>query len=117
MDKQRRKELLEQYKQIKTYFGMIQVKNLMNGKIFIAGYPNLKNKWPSMKAQLNMGRFYNLALQKDWTEYGEIHFEYEVLEEIVIEENTDRDWELKKLEQKWHDKLMPYGDKGYNKPL
>ena len=59
MDKARRKELKEQYNRIKTYMGVIQITNLSNGKIFIASYPNLKNKWMTIKSQLNMGRFAN----------------------------------------------------------
>lgn len=35
MDKNKRKELLEEYKQIKTYMGIIQITNKTNGKIYV----------------------------------------------------------------------------------
>ncbi len=117
MDKKDRKELLEQYKQIKTYMGIIKITNNINGKIYIAAYPNLKNKWLTLKSQLHMGRHANLQLQKDWKELGADAFSYEVLEEKETDEATDKRWELKQMELPWHEKLQPYGEKGYNKPL
>jgi len=116
MDKQRRKELLEQYKQIKTYMGAIKITNTTNGKIFISVYPNLKNKWLTLREQLDMGRFVNAQLQKDWNELGGEAFTYDVLEEKEVKEDMDVRWELKQMEKKWLEKLQPYGERGYNKP-
>ena len=115
MEKDRRKELQENYKQLKTYMGVIQIKNEVNGKIFIASYPNLKNKWLNLKSQLEMGRFANLQLQKDWAEYGETSFTYDVLEEQDTEDISDIRWEAKQLLKKWLDQLQPFEEKGYNK--
>lgn len=42
MDKKTRKELQEEYKQIKTYMGVIRLTNKVNGKIFIAAYVTLQ---------------------------------------------------------------------------
>lgn len=116
MDKNKRKELQEAYKQIKTYMGVIQITNMASGKIFIAGYPNLKNKWMTIQAQLEMGRFVNLELQKDWNELGGAAFTFEVLEQKDTGDMTDVKWELKQLEKLWLRRLEPYGGKGYNKP-
>ncbi len=116
MEKSRRKELLEAYKQIKTYMGVIQITNQVNGKIYIAAYPNLKNKWLSLKGQLDMGMHVNAQLQKDWKELGPEAFTYEVLQEKEADEVADRRWELKQLEKEWLEKLQPFGAKGYNKP-
>lgn len=117
MDKVRRKVLKEQYNRIKTYMGVIQITNLSNGKIFIASYPNLKNKWMSIKSQLDMGRFANLKLQKDWNELGSSFFTYKVLEEKETDEISDVKWEVKQIIKPWLIKLEPFEDKGYNKPL
>jgi len=116
MEKNRRKELLEEYSQIKTIMGAIQITNKVNGKIFVDTYPNLKNKWIMIQSQLDMGRFANLQLQKEWKEFGAESFTYEVLEEKEADEVKDRKWELKQLEKQWLEKLQPYGDRGYNKP-
>ncbi|MFB0842248.1 GIY-YIG nuclease family protein [Paenibacillus oleatilyticus] len=116
MDKSKRKELLEEFKQIKTYMGIIQITNKVSGKIYVDSYPNLKNKWMTIKMQLDMGRFANLELQKDWKELGAEAFTYEVLEEQKTDDVTDMKWELKMMEKPWLEKLQPYGDRGYNKP-
>lgn len=116
MDKQRRKELMEQYKEIKIYMGVIKITNTVNDKIFITTYPNLKNRWFTLKMQLNMGRHANFKLQEDWTKLGESAFIYEILEEKEVKEDTDVKWELKQMEEAWFEKLKPYGDIGYHKP-
>jgi hypothetical protein len=115
MDKQRRKELGEQFKQISVYMGIIKISNKVNGKIFLISYSNLKNRWFTLRWQLDMGRFANFELQKDWREFGEDAFTYEVIDKKEVKEEMDVQWELKLLEKIWLDKLQPYGEKGYNK--
>jgi hypothetical protein len=116
MDKQRRKELQQRYMQMKTYMGVYQITNTVNGKIFIATCPNLKNRWVTLRLQLDMGRHANSQLQKDWNELGEESFTYEVIEEKEVGEDTDTRWELRQMGKAWLEKLQPYGDRGYNKP-
>ncbi len=115
MEKNQRKALLEQYKELKTYMGVVQITNEQNGKIYIAAYPNLKNKWLSIQSQLDMGRHMNASLQKDWDSYGKDAFSYTVLAEQATDDVADVRWEVKQLEKTWLAKLTPYGDKGYNK--
>ncbi|MDR1619755.1 MAG: GIY-YIG nuclease family protein [Clostridiales bacterium] len=114
-NKERRKALLAQYKEMKTYMGAIQVKNNRNGKIFVAAYPNLKNKWLTLSAQLDAGRFANAALQADWKEYGRDAFTCEVLEEKPADTADDVKWAVKQLQKAWINKLQPFGENGYNK--
>ncbi|QHW34747.1 GIY-YIG nuclease family protein [Paenibacillus rhizovicinus] len=116
MDKNKRKELLEAYKQVKTYMGIIQITNRTNGKIYVDAYPNLKNKWTSIQAQLNMGRFPNAGLQQEWKTHGPDAFAYEVLDQKEADDIADIKWEMKMLEKKWMEKLQPYGEQGYHKP-
>jgi hypothetical protein len=115
MDKKDRKELLEEYKKVKTYMGVTQIVNKTNGKIYIAAYPNLKNKWLTLQSQLASGMHINSKLQSDWNEMGSEAFTYEVLEEKETTDVTDIKWELKQMEKSWLEKLQPYGNKGYNK--
>lgn len=115
MNKERRKLLIEQSKLIKTYMGVIQITNMVNGKLFITAYPNLKNQWINIQAQLDLGRYINAELQRDWKEYGRDAFCYVVLEEKSTDEIIDVKWELKQMKKSWLEKIQPYGDKGYNK--
>ncbi|MBN7772117.1 GIY-YIG nuclease family protein [Clostridium aminobutyricum] len=115
MDKNRRKELVEQYKQIKIYMGIFQIKNEKNGKIYIGTCSNLKNRWLTLRGQLEIGRFANAELQKEWKQQGPEVFDYEVLEQKEVKPETDVKWELKQMEKMWLVKLQPYDEKGYNK--
>jgi len=111
-----RKELAREYKEMKTYMGVVQVRNTRDGKLFVAAYPNLKNKWLTMRMALDAGTFVNAALQKDWKELGADAFEYSVLEEKPADEAADVRWEAKQMEKAWLEKLSPFGDRGYNRP-
>ncbi len=112
---ERRKELLEQYKQMIKEAGVYQIRNTIDQRVFVTATPDLKNM-NGRRFELNMGGFRNAELQKDWNRLGEAAFVFEVLE--VLEEKEegffDKKEELKKLEKKWLDKLEPYGEKGYN---
>ena len=113
-----RKELLQQYKEMKIEAGVYQIKNLKNQKILLKATSDLKTM-TGTRMVLNSGGFRNKQLQDDWNQYGEEAFSFEVLE--ILEEKTegffDKKEELKKLEKKWLEKLQPYGDSGYNKKL
>lgn len=39
MDMNKRKELIEAYKQIKTYMGVVQITNTVNGKSILTAIP------------------------------------------------------------------------------
>ena len=114
--KKSRRELVNEYKQLKTYMGVTKITNLKNGKIFIAAYPNLKNKWLTLQSQLASGMHISTQLQTDWNHLGPDAFCYEVLEEKDTEKAMDIRWEVKQMEKHWLEKLRPYGERGYNRP-
>ena len=116
MEKSKRKELIEFYKQMDTMMGVYQIRNNMNGKIFISSFANLKSKWLTIRMQLDMGRHPNSELQEDWNELGGNAFSYKVLEERKQEADMDVKWELQQMEKAWLAKLEPYDERGYNKP-
>ncbi|MEJ8548806.1 GIY-YIG nuclease family protein [Brevibacillus borstelensis] len=111
----RKEELKQQYKEMKTEAGVYQIKNIKNNKILIESTRNLKTI-NGKKFQLKAGSHFNKQLQQDWNEYGEDAFVFEVLEVLKKKETGyfDEADALKKLEQKWLDELQPYGDRGYN---
>jgi len=111
----RRKELIQQYKEIKTESGVYQIRNIKNSKVLVVSTPNLKtmNGKPMM---LRGGVHKNGKLQEEWNKFGEESFVFEVLE-VLKEKETgyfDKTGELKKLEMKWLEKLQPFGELGYN---
>lgn len=112
-----RKELKEEYKNRKVPMGVFQIKNNINGKIFVGSSIDLNAIWNRQRQALSMGSHPNDELQKDWKTYGESQFIYEILAEIEQEDNKEIDYkkEVKALEEMYIDELQPFDDKGYNK--
>lgn len=110
-----KKELIQQYKGMKKEAGVYQIKNTQNNKILIESTPNLKTI-NGKRFQLQMGSHMNNLLQEDWKKYGEKAFVFEVLEVLKEKEDGffDIKEELKKLEEKWLEKLQPFGERGYH---
>lgn len=111
----RKKELREQYKEMKTEAGVYQIRNTKNQKVLVVATPNLKTINGRMMG-LQRGDHINKQLKEELGQYGAEAFVFEVLE--VLEEKEDgyfdKQEELKKLETKWLEKLQPYGERGYN---
>jgi hypothetical protein len=116
-----RKELIRHYKQTIQEMGVFQIKNRINGKLFIGNAKNLKGILNSNKFQLKTGRHSNQELQQDYDNYGEANFDFEVLDLLKPKEDHAGDYseELNMLEEMWLEKLQPYNEKGYHsrKPI
>lgn len=115
MDPNRKKELINEYKQQKTAGGVYQLRNTQNGKIFIGATPNLKSV-QDFSVTLDRCAFRSAKLKEDIAKYGRDAFEYAVLEKLEEEDDVlfDMSDEVKALEKKWLKKLNPYGENGYN---
>lgn len=111
MDKDKRKELMEAYKQIKVYMGVYQIKNNENSKVLIGTSCNLKNRWLTLRMQLESNRHPNARLQKDWNDFGPDSFSYEVIEQKECKDMVNINWELENMEKEWLEKLEPHDDK------
>lgn len=111
-----RKELKEEYKQMKYKMGVFQIKNNVNGKIFIGSSLDLKAIWFAQKLQLNNGMHQNCELQKDWKAFGADHFSYEIIDEISQKDDSLIDYkkEIKALEDMIIEEIQPFGEKGYH---
>ncbi len=114
-----KKELKKQYKQTLQPMGIYQVKNLVNGKIFIGSGKNLPGKLNSSKFQLESGSHMNRELQEDFNQYGKKKFSFEIIDYLEPKEEPNYNYseDLSVLEEMWKEKLQPYGEKGYNKKM
>jgi hypothetical protein len=112
----RKKELKQQYKEMKTEAGIYQIRNTVNNKVFVVSTPNFKTM-TGRKLELISGGHKNIALQDDFNKFGQDSFVFEKLE--ILEEKEegypDINFELKMLFEKWLEKIQPYGEKGYNR--
>ena len=112
-----RKELKEEYKQMKFKMGVFQIKNDVSGKLFIGSSLDLIAIWHAQKLQLDIGIHPNSELQKDWKEFGAENFSYEIIEEIKQSDDKPIDYakEIKVLEEMIIDEVQPFENKGYNR--
>ena len=95
-----KKELKEAYKQMKIPMGVFQIKNIRNSKVLIDYSIDMESKWNRHKMELKFGNHRNRNFQKDWNEYGEENFVFDVLSELKKseEENINYNKELKILQ-------------------
>ncbi len=116
MDKEQRKKLVMQFQQEKIYYGVFQITNLANNKIFLDVSRNLKGTTNAYLAFLETNPV-NPQLSADYKKYGKENFEFKILEqkEKPDDEFFDIKSELKKMLEKHLEELQPYDEKGYNK--
>lgn len=116
LDRNRRQELQQMYKETKKEAGVFQIRNTINDKRLVLSTKNLRSM-NGKRMELDMGGNRNKALQQEWLEMGSGAFVLEVLEVLEVKETGyfDEDDALAKLEEKWLEKLQPYDERGYNK--
>ena len=112
----KRAEIKRTYKQKIPDMGIYQIKNKVNGKIYIDSSKNLEGTRNSRLFQLKMGKIvFNRELQKELNEFGADCFEFSVLDVLDnLEPGDNIDRLLSSLELHWLEKLQPFGERGYN---
>ncbi|MBO9541433.1 GIY-YIG nuclease family protein [bacterium] len=97
--------------------GVYQIKNQVNGKVFLAASLNLEGTVERDRAWLPRGGHTNHKLQQDWKAFGADAFTFEILETLTpTDEPRDYAAEAALLLEAWKAQLEPYGDKGYLPP-
>src|SRR4051812_48707908 len=110
-----KKELKEEYKQVRFRMGVFQIRNTLNDKVFISGSINIDAVWNRHRVQLRFGNHPNTALQKDWNEQGESAFRFEVVSELAHDENglTDYNKEVQLLKEMYMEEQGPLARNNY----
>jgi len=116
MDK---KAKIRAYKDTRPAMGVYQISNTANGRILLGSNVNMPAVLNRFATELRFGSCRIKALQDDWKQFGPDAFEFTELELLEPENDPayDPTEDLRVLEELWTDKLQPYGDKGYNKPV
>jgi len=112
-----RAELKRQYKQAEKEAGIFQIKNTVNGKVFLASTKNLHGPLNRHRFMLDLGTHGNAKLQLEWKQHGAAAFVIEVVAKVEVRDDPDfaLEDELERLEQVWVAKVQPFGERGYNK--
>jgi hypothetical protein len=110
-----RKALKNKYKESIQPMGIYQIRNILNGKIFVGSSINLQGIINRHRFQLKAGLHMNKTLQRDFLEIGAANFAFEVLDTLQPKEAGKGDYaeELKMLEELWRERLRPALEKGY----
>ena len=112
-----RRKIIKEYKKTLQPMGIVQVKNIKNGRVYITASSNTTGTINRIRFQLKMGAFpLSPALAQDWKELGEECFLINVLDELKPVDDPAHDYQndLKTLETIWLEKLEPYGERGYH---
>jgi Uncharacterized protein conserved in bacteria len=113
----RKAELKQAYKMNPRQGGVFQIKNLVNGKVFIGSGANAEGQINKYKFGLKLNSTDNVELQNEWNTYGAENFSFEILDYLKMKDDmTIKEYktELTLLEEMWCEKLNVYGNKGYN---
>lgn len=105
----RRKQLKEEYKQLRPDMGIFIIRSNFGNKCFLEATNNLKGKMNGTIFQLKFGSHINKELQKDWNEHRSDSFTIEILEKLEYdkdESKKDYSDELEILKAIWEEKLM-----------
>lgn len=86
----RKKELKEQYKQMKTEMGVFIVQNKINNKYLLVTTQNLKGMINRVRFQLNSGGHPNSELQQEWKRFGEDKFDIIILETLDYDKDESK---------------------------
>lgn len=112
-----RKDLINEYKQMKPRMGIFAIRNRANGKLYVIRANDLDRVGNAEKFKLESGGHPNRELQQDWYDFGADKFVYEELHELKYSDDPaiDKKSELLALEQLTVEELQPFGEKGYNR--
>lgn len=98
MDKNRKKQLLEEYKNRAPEMGVISLRCKATGESFLSGSKDTKADFNSTRCKLDSNFFPNKRLLELWNQYGESGFELSVLRILKYEDpKADHSPELEKL--------------------
>lgn len=120
-----REEMKLAYKQMVKTMGVYQIKNIVNGKIFVGSSLDIQARLNRHKFELDYGLSpgpnISVELYKEWKEYGEEKFSFSILDTLKPRQDdcggssANYKEEIDALEELWLEKLQPYAGQGYNK--
>lgn len=95
--------------------GVYQIKNRVNGKVYLGSSTNLDGTLSRDLTWLTRGGFLNHELQAEWNAFGAEAFGFEILETLTpTDDPRDYTGELALLLEVWFEQLQPFGDNGYH---
>ncbi len=101
--------MLFNYNENSLKSGVYQIRNLINGKVYIGSAKRFKERGKDHLRSLERGKHHNKHLQASWNKYGTDNFVFEVIE--VVNKNKK---ERQACEQKYIDSYLKNWEQCYN---
>ena len=90
MDKERKKELLQQFKEMKPEMGVYMFKSINTNTVYLGCDKNIKATINGDRFKLNSNNHRCKKLQKDWNENKEENFEIKVVEVLPYDKDESK---------------------------
>jgi hypothetical protein len=106
----RKKTLLNEYKQRKVMGGVFKVTNTKNGRYLLDYAMNPQARQNSFQFMSSLGSCFDYRLKDDWEACGSQAFVFEILETITKKDTQDQEEfmiDLQTLALLWGEKLDP----------
>lgn len=107
-----RREARRAYKESPRPMGILQIRNLVDGRTLVIRAVDLPARINRERAQLRLGCHHHTALQADWQQLGADAFAFEVLDTLSPPEEPngfDAASELAVLEGLWIERITAAG--------
>lgn len=114
----RKKELKEQYRQMRTEMGVFVIYSKGSNKCYIEATQDLRGTMNGTRFKLGAGVHLNRELQKEWKEFGEGNFITEILGKLEYDKDetkTDYREDLALLRMIWEENLLKQNKEFYSK--
>ena len=108
LDMDRKKALINEYKQRKITGGIFKVTNTQNGRYLLDYTPNLQAKHNSFDFMSSSNTCFDYKLKKDWEAFGNQAFTFDIIASIDKKDAQTQDefmLDLQTLAQLWSEKL------------
>lgn len=115
---QHRRELKRQYLETPTRAGVYAIRNLVNGRLLVAGSNDAQAALNRHRFELKLGAHADALLRQDWAEHGEPGFVFEVVDRVKPRDDPafDAAQELAALVELWRQELSCAQAPGYGAP-
>ena len=107
--------LKQEYLETKIRAGAYAIRNLVTGRVLVAGSTNVQGALNRHRFELRQGTHRNPLLSQEWLLHGESSFNFEVLDMVKPREDSAFDVarELEELVALWRQEIPCEGERGY----
>ena len=107
--------LKQEYLETKIRAGAYAIRNLVTGRVLLAGSTNVQGALNRHRFELRQGTHRNPLLSQEWLLHGESSFNFEVLDMVKPREDSAFDVarELEELVALWRQEISCEGERAY----